>query len=37
LPAVTISAEMMAKVSGILMVKLKPRPWIECTSMLPPI
>ncbi len=36
-PDSTISAEMMASVSGILMVKLKPRPCTECTSMLPPI
>ena len=36
-PASTISAEMIASVSGILMVKLRPWPRTDWTSMLPPI
>ena len=33
----TMSADMMASVSGILMRKLEPRPSVELTSMVPPI
>ena len=36
-PASTISAETIASVSGILMVKLVPLPCTDCTSMVPPI
>ena len=36
-PASTISAETMASVSGILMMKLVPRPCTDLTSMVPPI
>ena len=36
-PACTISAATMASVSGILMVKLKPAPATDFTSMAPPI
>ena len=36
-PASTISAATIASVSGILMVKLKPTPATDLTSMAPPI
>ena len=36
-PASTISAETIASVSGILMVKLEPSPATDFTSMVPPI
>ncbi len=36
-PAWTISADTMASVSGILMLKLEPAPAADLTSIVPPI